>query len=929
MEKLLAKFNKSRDADGHKFEFEAQIGKDATKIDYNNVIKWLLLAGFEFENKNSVGTDILRIVISEPGHSVRIELTGIGPIQHYCRTQQLVNPKFEKKKKDREEDTFAIKDYWTKLSLSEEITIPEEEGLIDGKKSFRFMNRVRLLHKNYPFVYDCSIVRTSDSLESLFTVDTKYEVEVEFERGVEKKHIQQAITFALRGFQRSNYPISQSEKTQVLGAYIALTKAGDDVGRALSIAPKSITLQKENLYGEQGIFTDFCVTEKADGERKLLFITHDKIYFLVSKQAGLTVEFTGATIKEFNNTLLDGEHVTQDKHKKNTNLYLAFDAYFKKKDLRTYPFRYTNAAKLKEYNELRKTVGKEDPSVKELKKTVLFNVRETILKKVVEDIASTASLPFILVAKNFLQCTPSNCKQLLEKDDYPYHTDGVIFTPNSYGVGMTAPDQPVQNKSEVWNLSFKWKPAEENTIDFLVQFDDKELHKMSGTSYKQVELYVGFNPKYDIDTNPSISILQGYEVEVPNKSGKILFKPGGDDSSHISHTYSKDNVITTETNEIIETGMIVEFRYDKTRPEFEKWVPLRIRWDKMRDRKPNGFNVASSNWSTIQEPITEQMLTEPPEMTQYYASKDKTKERTGLQFFHSDVKRQLLSVINPKDIVIDFAIGLGGDLAKMSAASFILGVDIDENNIMNKQDGVCKRYLDLWRSKHNPFKTRGVFIQGDSSMRIKTGEGIARIQDKAIVRSIFGVDPKRVLGKGVDVHYDKAKHGFNVASMQFAVHYMFSGIASLTNFLRNLAECTAMNGYFVGTCYDGQRVFDILEKTPIYEIKDVCTITKKYKQRDVFVNESCLGYTINVNQTIIGQSHDEWLVFFPYFKQMLEQYGFDEVEIVDFETLYAQMPPKKEMTSEEKALSFLNKTFKFQKRREVLLSVKLDKITIA
>jgi hypothetical protein len=85
-------------------EFEARIGKNATKINYNNVIQWLLMAGFTLES--SSGIDLLRIQESE----TRVELTGTGPIQYYCRTQKLVNPVIIKKEKLG--DVF-IEDYWT------------------------------------------------------------------------------------------------------------------------------------------------------------------------------------------------------------------------------------------------------------------------------------------------------------------------------------------------------------------------------------------------------------------------------------------------------------------------------------------------------------------------------------------------------------------------------------------------------------------------------------------------------------------------------------------------------------------------------------------------------------------------------------------------------------------------------------------------
>jgi hypothetical protein len=56
-----------------------------------------------------------------------------------------------------------------------------------------------------------------------------------------------------------------------------------------------------------------------------------------------------------------------------------------------------------------------------------------------------------------------------------------------------------------------------------------------------------------------------------------------------------------------------------------------------------------------------------------------------------------------------------------------------------------------------------------------------------------------------------ARDGFHISSCQFAMHYFFQNTTSLHSFLRNLSECTHLKGYFIGTCYNGQRVFDLLQ----------------------------------------------------------------------------------------------------------------------
>ena len=907
MDNLIAQFNKSVDSKTEEYEFEAQIKgmdipKTIIKMHYNQVIHWLLMAGFKMESIE--GTDILRIQQSiNQTETNRIELIGFDSIRHYCQTEELINPTFIHKQRLG----FAkVEDYWTNLTLGKE-TKMETRPDMHGPKSFRLMNRVRLISDSVPFKYDCTIVRTTETLEALFTTPPKYEIEVEFVRGKThpvKEQIQRAITYAMRGIQRTNYPIGKKEVLSVQSAYKLLTHSDGFIG------PRAVSIQKTNLSGTDNIYEDFMVTEKTDGERKMLMVVKEKAYFIVSN--GLDVEYTGISNLDpkLNNVLMDGEHVTHDKNRR-INSYFAFDLYFngkKEGDIRTLPF-----------------VGAGDHRLKQLGKIV----------------KSIPSNHLVVSAKDFFPCTPDSCGLLLDKikdGKFEYETDGLIFTPNLYGVGMSKKVTTLPKGGSDWYLNLKWKPPKDNTIDFLVHFgDDAYKSGMANAStYKKVNLFVGFSAR-DVLSNTIHSIFEGYDVRRPTNN-QVLFKPGNPScpDSHVTNLPSIEGKIETEKQEIIEHGRIVEFRYDKDKELDHRWTPLRVRWDKT---KPNGFTTAASNWFTIQNPITEDMLrtNEHVATKSYYAEEDddNPKKSNGYRRFHNDVKRTILDkYVTEKSIVIDFAVGRGGDLPKLKKASFVLGIDVDEKSITG-QNGVCERYLGMWGwtndgYKRSNYKTRGIFVQGNSTLNIKSGEGIQQEYHKCIVRSIFGLDPKRHLGKGIDDHYGKAKRGFNVASIQFAVHYMFQNITTLTRFIQNVAECTALQGVFVGTCYDGQKVFDQLKDKPAFEMMDasgglICRITKEYKQRDIEMDESCLGYTIKVLQAEIKNEHEEWLVFFPYFESLMKQYGFELIERKPFEEYYSDAMG---MENGQKELSFLNTTFAFRKVKEVFAPAKLSYIVI-
>lgn len=922
MEEIIKAFHQTNVKPPSAVEFEAQIGDRVTTtiIDYHNVIQWLLYSGFTIDDTR--GEDIFRVVTNQQDQAYRFELNNLSAIQHYCKTAVLLNPSVHTKKNVMR---HVIKEYNTKLALNIETQIPDAdrekviESLSTSKKTYRYMNRVRLSSKKYPFVFDCSIVKTSSELNAVFEMDPSYEIECEFvDKQTTKVHIQQAITFVTRGYQRSFYPISVSETRSVLDAYQSVTSSRDFIG------PGSVTLQQNNV---EHIFKDYVITEKADGERKLLFVTNQKIYFITS---AMKVEYTGFSVKGYNGTLLDGEHVVKDKNKNKMNAYLAFDLYFKSTDKKSTDFRPFP------FLAFRGADGKTVDT-----RYVHLN---SIMKHLNETRVGENSADLVMTSKKFVPCRPEACKEIIDSKEYPYHVDGIIFTPMTYGVGMSPTQDHVINRRFTWDLSFKWKPPEENTIDFYVMVDEASHYQTSSSGpeeYKIVRLFSGFN-KNDVNPygrqylNHQYCIFNRFDVLAPpEKTQNIPFKPGA--IPHYCKIPTLDGMIRTQYGEPIESKMILECKYvpEMDGPEESKWVPLRVRWDKMVRRNPNALTTALNNWYTIIHPISIDMLYSTPRAVYYeHVKKDVMK---GLRQFHNHVKYSLLNLIKDGDIVMDFAVGKGGDLPKWKKASFVLGVDIFENNLIDKTDGAGQRYLSM--IKQGETKTRCLFLHGTSSKDIKNGEAMFSDYENAVVQSILGVHPKNPsLGKGVLDHYGKGRLGFNLTSIQFAIHYMFESIETLTTFIKNVVDCTAMNGYFVGTCYDGALVFDKLKKIKELEIKHegelLCSIEKKYPQLDVMKNKSCLGYKIGVYQSTIGsQKIDEYLVFFDYFIPLMEEYGFMYKEDLSssFKSIYESDPSARSsrMNAGEQEVSFLNRTFVFEKVRELkVVSTKVGFMTI-
>jgi len=71
----------------------------------------------------------------------------------------------------------------------------------------------------------------------------------------------------------------------------------------------------------------------------------------------------------------------------------------------------------------------------------------------------------------------------------------------------------------------------------------------------------------------------------------------------------------------------------------------------------------------------------------------------SMKNFHNlYVKKMLITAVSkPGNTLIDFACGKAGDLSKWISAklSFVFGIDYSLDNLENRKDGACARYLKL------------------------------------------------------------------------------------------------------------------------------------------------------------------------------------------------------------------------------------------
>mgnify|MGYP006100173301 CR=1 FL=1 len=120
------------------------------------------------------------------------------------------------------------------------------------------------------------------------------------------------------------------------------------------------------------------------------------------------------------------------------------------------------------------------------------------------------------------------------------------------------------------------------------------------------------------------------------------------------------------------------------------------------------------------------------------------------------------------------------------------------------------------------------------------------------------------------------KNKFNVVSCQFAVHYMFESEQKLSDFCSNINETLETDGYFFGTCLDGDLVKDKLINSTHNKIEGkIDDNTVWMIETDYFENENkvSIGDKISVFVESIGVNHTEYLVSIDLLKTYLAEYN--------------------------------------------------------
>ena len=859
---------------------------------------------------------VLKLNISL-SNGIRITLEGAGIIQEYCRDNKIAGKPFTALLKENIEGGKSVEltAYGARVKLKREVMLAPDDARITEAianwdklgKFFRQIQRYEFVApKGIPIRFDLSVVRSNEGGKATRTFQeaqivfqsSKFEAEVELitkEIAAEKaaQHIIRGFSWMLQGRQKSFVLVSipNAERTRQSFARI-FTQGG---GNFRFPGPQPITLERKHI--ESQLVTTpggYNVTDKADGLRCALFVNEAGRVFLIDM--GGRVYGTGLEVdRKLAGCALDGEWIRQDRSHRHVCHYLAFD-------ILAAPGGDTEPTKLP-FMIYGLIIGSEMAS----------KTRYAVMTQIVAALNNTATQTVKGVPANYnLQIGVKSFRAHDNKDDIfkigaaatleaaknaKYNTDGLIFSPNKEALPLG---------KGTWNSQLKWKPAEDNTIDFLVIVEkDRDesgaplandfigvKHREDSDQivrHKTLRLFVGSNSRADTrNTDARTQILHRTTAAAAAETNKwhpVLFQPFTDDWDPLPNICylpieeETELIKTISTNEILQTDMIVEMNYVPQNAPGWRWRPMRIRQDKTErwhNNTPgstmNADWVAKSIWNSIHNPVSEeaiktgvvepsviqqtQPLLPPQQQLQSLPSRVKPPQQD------KSIQSLLFSLIQQGSTVCDLSMGVHtSDIIRLwndKPVAVALGLDTDEARVRNAYEQLLSLQSDAASVGYASGRTSGLilFAQADASRNLRTGE------------AGMGPDDGEVLRRALDGQF---KEGADIVYFIDGLNAVARDASTMAGFIHNLSELIKPGGLFVGVIRDGEMLAK--SQMPTY-------MTKRYTEDDAILSlpasEAGLGMEVDIH-SVPGESIIEYLVSWPYLESQLGTCGLERL----------------------------------------------------
>ena len=554
----------------------------------------------------------------------------------------------------------------------------------------------------------------------------------------------------------------------------------------------------------------YKITEKADGERYIMYIDKTGIIYLLNDNnnlilTGLKLDLNIDKHKGFVNSVIDGEYLYYkevDSNKKSYS-YKYFDIYI----LNNHKvFNVPLSERIKHMDRLDEILNSDE--------IIKYQDKDKYIK---------------CSAKSYHDI--NKIGELSLKDKYPYHIDGFIFMPTT-------------SLSNINNVTYremlKYKPISENSLDVYVN---------------NKTLYCGYNI-------------------VHNRNKKYILAEVLPIKPYIFNFHKPDNIYNNDLEPINWNKLnkkVIEIRYDD---DSNKIIFMKIRYDKTlkynsdKTIAANNFNIVNdiitynfnplepSDISNLNIDIIDNINNLNNKNNYYKIDNKQGSKKNAVRSINNDIKRQLidnsmtiLEFIQTKKEdfnfikVLDLACGRGGDLKKFldtnyinnnpsnnikekQGIKFILGIDYDPMNIEFYDDKTQAN--NNARARYVSYKNTTTYLENDNdvpdiyknnSVYYVTGDMNLHINDDKTVEDTYyrlinkehedfkrRVECDKKLLDNIQEYYKDTfdlykENQFELISCQFAIHYF--NLENFAHFVdKNLKEhglfiCTFMNKEYV------------------------------------------------------------------------------------------------------------------------------------
>lgn len=829
------------------------------------------------------------------------------------------NPFIKLMKKGKKREEFVDDNEFNvrfRLSSEEDVTSEELENLLTITETARHKIRFRYKQRTSFYVYnehnefvriDLTLVKMNDSFNDINNTVPNYELEIEYglTKGDNKNEkcldvMYEEMTRLIKVLQQNIYITTTTVQTNVLNS--CKEKFGKKTIESLNdIARQPQSLEIQHLT--EILPNKYAVTDKADGERSLLYVYENKTYFI---STNLEVKDSGIKIKmeKYNGTILDGELIFLTKY--NRYLFLVFDCL------------YIGSDDVRQLSSLLDRLHKADDMINDVfimkgQKQILYNIdfkskifdlnkiidlQKTNFKNYIEslnhDIPIETMYPLIrrkyfmdsLGGKNCEIFAYTNLLWNIYLNDstiqYPYRLDGLIFHPLI--------QQYIADPHETKLFEYKWKPSTKNSIDFYIEFEKdrktgKILNVYDNTQYdltKSIDSHDEYD-EYNEKLNKANKIERVYRIcnlYVGTKSGNDEEKPilfGEKEELYKAHLYLKNGEVRDIDDNIIIDNTVVEFYYnnDSNVNKEMRWVPIRTRHDKtdsvMKYHKKygNGARTAEKIWNSIMIPINPIDFSELANETLYNKKIDELRGKIGLKAivttikedsyyqvkqknisnmraFHNFVKSIVISTfLNPNyrknkhASVLDFGIGKGGDIKKYYHAQISLCVGIDRDN-----EGIVS-------------PVDGAIVRYDELTKIKSNVPPMYFIHADPTSLLTYDDQNRILG-GMDQRNkdlfdkffppDESKIvKFDCICSMFAIHYFLGSQITWDNFKKNINLYLKNGGLLLVSTEDARRIMKLIGSNNRYKAE----ITNDTGKKEI-IYDIVKSYTCSEKDKVIG-----------------------------------------------------------------------------